>query len=97
MKYEKPGPLSFLKNQVFQFRVELLEISPPIWRRILVPSDYNFWDLHVAIQDSMGWEDRHLHYFEIKARGKGMRFILAFPILIDYQTSRKYSQVGKYR
>ena len=71
MKYEKPGPLSFLKNQVFQFRVELLEISPPLWRRILVPSDYNFWDLHVAIQDSMGWDDHYLHHFEI--RGKGNR------------------------
>ena len=70
MNYKKSGPMSFLKNQVFQFRVELLEISPPIWRRILVPSDYNFWDLHIAIQGSMGWEDRHMHYFEIKGKGK---------------------------
>jgi len=49
MKYNKPRGYSFLKNQVFQFRIELQEISPTIWRRILVPSDYNFWDLHVAI------------------------------------------------
>ena len=25
----------------------------------------HFWDLHVAIQDSMGWEDYHLHAFKI--------------------------------
>jgi pRiA4b ORF-3-like protein len=43
----------------------LLEIRPSIWRRIEVPETYTFWDLHVAIQDSMGWLDCHLHEFEI--------------------------------
>ena len=70
MKYEKPRDFSCTKNHVFQFKVELLEISPAIWRRILVPSDYNFWDLHVAIQDSMGWSDYHLHHFEIRGKSK---------------------------
>ncbi len=42
-------------NRVCQFKIQLKEISPLIWRRILVPEKYNFWDLHVAIQDSMGW------------------------------------------
>jgi hypothetical protein len=70
MKYEKPNDLLKEKNRVFQFKVELLEISPTIWRRILVPVNYNFWDLHVAIQDAMGWSDYHLHYFEIRGKGK---------------------------
>ena len=70
MNYKKPRSLYFLKNQVFQFKIELQEISPIIWRRILVPADYNFWDLHVAIQDSMGWKDYHLHHFEIRGKGK---------------------------
>ena len=51
---------------IYQFRVELLEIEPPIWRRIQVPAEYSFWDLHVAIQDSMGWLDYHLHEFQVK-------------------------------
>lgn len=51
---------------IYQFRVELLEIEPSIWRRIQVPAEYSFWDLHVAIQDSMGWLDYHLHEFKIK-------------------------------
>lgn len=42
-----------------------MEIEPLIWRRIEVPSNYNFWDLHVAIQDSMGWLDYHVHSFNI--------------------------------
>ena len=64
------------KDLLFQFRIELLNIEPAIWRRIQVPRDYSFWDLHVAIQDAMGWLDYHLHEFEIKgARMKKPSFI----------------------
>jgi hypothetical protein len=59
------------KNLVFQFQVALKEINPFIWRRIQVPATYSFWDFHVAIQDSMGWFDCHLHMFRLKKpRGK---------------------------
>jgi hypothetical protein len=50
---------------VLRFRIELLGVEPPVWRRIEVPEDYSFWDLHVAIQDAMGWEDYHLHAFRV--------------------------------
>ena len=70
MKYQKMPLHSSLKNQAFQFLVELRGIEPKIWRRIHVPTDYNFWDLHVAVQDAMGWQDYHLHHFEIKGKGK---------------------------
>jgi hypothetical protein len=53
-------------NIIFQFRFELLGIEPSIWRRVQVPSKYSFWDLHVAIQDSMGWLDYHLHAFRVR-------------------------------
>lgn len=52
-------------SSVYQFKITLEEIKPIIWRRIQVPQRYNFWDLHVAIQDSMGWQDYHLHQFEM--------------------------------
>ncbi|MGD9202748.1 MAG: hypothetical protein PVI26_14395, partial [Chitinispirillia bacterium] len=68
MNYEKSNIKLSPKNQVMQFYIELSEILPLIWRRIHVPTNYNFWDLHVAIQDSMGWKDYHLHYFEIKGK-----------------------------
>ena len=79
MNYEKIGKNFILKNQVLQFKIELQEISPIIWRRILVPSDYNFWDLHVAIQDSMGWKDYHLHDFEIRGKGKRKAVKIGIP------------------
>jgi Plasmid pRiA4b ORF-3-like protein len=55
---------------LYQFKVTLNEIMPPIWRRIQVPANYSFWDLHVAIQDAMGWLDYHLHAFRIKQRNR---------------------------
>lgn len=53
-------------EHVYQFKVTLKSIRPPIWRRIHVPETYTFWDLHVAIQDAMGWLDDHLHAFFVK-------------------------------
>lgn len=52
-------------NQVYQFKITIDGTKPPIWRRIQVPETYSFWDLHVAIQDVMGWTDTHLHEFEV--------------------------------
>jgi len=52
-------------KNVYQFKITLKGIRPPIWRRIQVPVTYTFWDLHVAIQDAMGWWDYHLHEFEL--------------------------------
>lgn len=53
-------------DHVLQFKVTLKRLRPPVWRRIQVLCDASFWDLHVAIQDAMGWRDRHLHEFRIK-------------------------------
>jgi len=59
------------RNQAYQFKFTLCEIKPAIWRRILVPATYSFWDLHVAIQDSMGWKDCHLHLFRVREPKSG--------------------------
>ena len=53
-------------QQALLFRIELQNILPSIWREVLVPSNCSFWDLHVAIQDSMGWLDNHLHAFHVQ-------------------------------
>jgi hypothetical protein len=79
MKYEKGISVSPYNNRVLQFKIELPEILPLIWRRILIPSDYNLWDLHVAIQDSMGWLDYHLHHFEFKGKGKNKEVRIGIP------------------
>jgi len=54
------------KSNIYQFKIALKNIKPKIWRRIQIPSSYNFLELHAAIQDAMGWYDYHLHEFELK-------------------------------
>jgi hypothetical protein len=55
-----------MPNTAHRFHIKLEGIDPPVWRRIRVPSSYSFWDLHVAIQDAMGWLDCHLHRFHVR-------------------------------
>src|SRR5215510_305731 len=50
---------------VHQFLIVLSGTDPLVWRRIQVSPTYSFWDLHVAIQDAMGWLDYHLHEFRL--------------------------------
>lgn len=53
------------KPTIYQFKVSLEWCDPPIWRRIQLSARSTFWDLHVALQDAMGWEDKHLHCFHV--------------------------------
>ena len=47
-------------------RIDIKGAKPPIWRRISIPTDATFYDLHHAIQDAFDWENEHLHQFELK-------------------------------
>lgn len=62
-----------------QFRVELLLVAQPVWRRIVVPANFTFWAFHVAIQDAMGWQDKHLHEFKISNPRTGDSFRFGIP------------------
>lgn len=57
---------------VHQFKITLDDIKPPIWRRIQLPSDATFWDLHCAVNDAIGWKDMHLHAFQIGNKHHGI-------------------------
>ena len=76
--------MSRKSEQVYQFKITLKGIKPPVWRRIQVPEDYTFWDLHVAIQDAMGWTDSHLHDFVIKNPITGRRERIGIPLDDDF-------------
>lgn len=64
---------------LLQYLVVLAGTDPLVWRRIRVPATYSFWDLHVAIQDAMGWEDSHLHRFRAVDARAGVVMTLAPP------------------
>jgi len=52
------------KTRIFQLKVQLREIRPPVWRRVLVPGDMDLAELHEVVQAAMGWTNSHLHEFE---------------------------------
>ena len=49
---------------IYQLKIALTGITPPIWRRIQVPSSIKLCCFHSALQVVMGWSDSHLHQFE---------------------------------
>jgi hypothetical protein len=55
----------FSQRKVAQLNVRLIEIDPPIWRRLLVPPDWTLAKLHRVLQAAFGWTDAHLHEFHI--------------------------------
>ncbi len=50
---------------VYQLLVTLTEVTPPVWRRVLVTADTSLHQLHWIIQAAMGWTNSHLHQFRI--------------------------------
>lgn len=48
---------------MYQIKVTLNGIRPPIWRRLLIPSSFSLKDLHDVLQVAIGWTDSHLHQF----------------------------------
>jgi hypothetical protein len=57
---------------ILQLRAVLRGVSPLIWRRLLVPSDTSIAQLHEILQVAFGWEDMHLHRFDIRGREYGL-------------------------
>ena len=49
---------------VYQLKITLLGVKPPIWRRIQV-ADGTLDALHEHIQTAMGWTNSHLHDFRV--------------------------------
>jgi hypothetical protein len=58
---------------VLQVKVALLDIEPPIWRRLLIPAHHTLADLHGAIQVAFGWEGWHCHVFTVRGSDYGSR------------------------
>lgn len=50
---------------IYQLKITLKDIRPPIWRRVQVTSDKTLGKLHQIIQEAMGWTNSHLHSFLI--------------------------------
>ena len=75
--FEGPAPTGIRKgaaksaSPVYRFKITLLEVEPAIWRRIRVP-DCTLASFHGYLQAAFGWENCHMHQFEIGGRRYGM-------------------------
>jgi hypothetical protein len=61
--------------RVYQMKVVLRHVRPPVWRRILVRSDATLAELHHDLQVIMGWTDSHMHSFQAARLFYGMEFL----------------------
>jgi hypothetical protein len=51
---------------VLQVRITLRDVDdPPVWRQVLIPAAYPLSRVHRVIQAAMGWENCHMHAFQI--------------------------------
>lgn len=53
---------------VFELKITLRGIRPPIWRRIRVGGHHTLAEFHEILQEVIGWTSTHLHQFEIAGR-----------------------------
>lgn len=51
--------------EIYQIKISLKDIRPPIWRRVQVESSTSLAGFHQIVQIAMGWTDSHLHQFSI--------------------------------
>jgi len=63
-KEEKNMEPKASSTTVFQFKITLKGIAPPVWRRIQTKG-CTLDKLHEHIQTAMGWTNSHLHQFKI--------------------------------
>lgn len=63
----EPTPAS-----VYQLKVTLQNIKPPVWRRVLVDAASTLDHVHEVIQAAFGWWNYHLHEFEVDGKSYGV-------------------------
>jgi hypothetical protein len=56
---------------IYQLKVTLAEVGPPVWRRIRVRGDLSLERLHAVVQRAIGWHDSHLHEWTVEGRRYG--------------------------
>jgi Plasmid pRiA4b ORF-3-like protein len=53
------------RPQPIALRIELLDVTPLVWRRVLVSNRWTLASLHRYVQWVMGWSDSHAHEFQV--------------------------------
>lgn len=59
---------------VCQLRMLVHQVSPLIWRRLLVPGETTIARLHTIVQAAFGWSGEHLHRFTVHGTDYGISY-----------------------
>jgi Plasmid pRiA4b ORF-3-like protein len=84
-----------MERQIFVLRVTLGDIVPPVWRQIAVPGGFTLDRLHRTVQLALGWQDCHLHSFEIGGVQYGVPDPDGMPEIRDEMDARLDAVLGK--
>ena len=60
--------------KIVELYIEVQDIKPLIWRRLLVPLTITLPKLHDILQITLGWTDSHLHSFTFGERSFSMPY-----------------------
>jgi hypothetical protein len=53
------------QRKEYVVRIDLMDMKPPIWRRLALASDLTMEQVHAVIQVVFGWDGGHLHCFDL--------------------------------
>lgn len=54
-----------MPGRIYQMKATIVDLKPPVWRRLLVPEASTLLRVHGVLQAALGWADYHLHEFQI--------------------------------
>jgi len=59
-KVREPEPPSTALGTIHRLKIRLLDVRPPVWRRVEIASDAKLPEVGRALLAAMGWNDSHL-------------------------------------
>jgi hypothetical protein len=59
------SPRVTARTKIFRIEIVLTDVRPVVRRVVEVPGEISLAVLHEVVQDAMGWENAHLHEFDI--------------------------------
>ncbi|TYS17826.1 plasmid pRiA4b ORF-3 family protein [Rossellomorea vietnamensis] len=65
-------------SEAAQLKVTLLLENHAVWRRITVPTNYNFKQLHKNLQIAFNWQNSHLYEFKVTSKNQHLVKIVSF-------------------
>lgn len=72
-----------MAGRVYQLKVTLRWIEPPIWRRFVVPWEITLKELHQILQAMFDWGEDLLHEFTIHGDSYGGMTGSHLPVELD--------------